>query len=313
MLKNLYPEINTYNSGFLKVDKTHTIYYEECGSPKGQPILFIHGGPGGGVNPDCRRFFNPDKFRIILFDQRGSGKSTPHAELKDNTTWHLVSDIEKLRQHLSINQWHLFGGSWGSTLSLIYAIEHPEHVLSMTLRGLFLCRPEELKWFYQFGAHHIFPDQWEAYQEHIPQQEQSDFISAYYKRLTSKDEQVRLEAAKRWSTWEGATSKLVQDPSLLGSYSADEFALAFARIECHYFINKIFVKDPNYILNNIDKIKHIPTSLVHGRYDVVCPVKNAWEMHKLWPEMKLYIEPNSGHSAFEKNIAAKLIELTDKL
>ncbi|MCH2534300.1 MAG: prolyl aminopeptidase [Bdellovibrionales bacterium] len=313
MLKSLYPKIDCYNSGNLKLDDIHTMYYEECGNPKGIPIVFIHGGPGGGVNPDCRRFFNPEKFRIILFDQRGAGKSTPHAELENNTTWHLVDDMELLREHLKIEKWHLFGGSWGSTLSLIYAIEHPEKVLSMTLRGLFMCRPEELHWFYQFGAHHIFPDQWESYKEQIPEAEREDFISAYYKRLTSQDKSTRINAAKTWSTWEGSTSKLVQDSSLLTSYSEDEFALAFARIECHYFYNQIFLKDPNHILNNLEKIKHIPCSLVHGRYDVVCPVKNAWEMHKLWPEMKLFIEPTSGHSAFEKDISAKLVELTDSI
>lgn len=313
MAQELYPHIDNYNSGFLKVDDIHTLYYEESGNPEGTPIVFIHGGPGGGVSPECRRFFNPEKFRIILFDQRGAGKSTPHAELKNNTTWHLVEDIEKLREHLGIEKWHLFGGSWGSTLSLIYAIEYPDKVLSMTLRGLFLCRPEELKWFYQFGAHHIFPDQWEHYQAQIPEAEQEDFISAYYKRLTSDDKHTRINAAKAWSTWEGATSKLVQDPSMLTSYSTDEFALAFARIECHYFYNKIFLEDPNHILNQVDKIRHIPCTLVHGRYDVVCPVKNAWEMHKKWPEMKLFIEPTSGHSAFEKDIASKLVELTDAL
>ena len=284
----LYPEIDAHTTGSLKVTELHTIAWERSGNPAGAPVIVIHGGPGGGSQPSYRRYFNPEKFDIIQFDQRGCGQSTPYAELEDNNTHASVSDLEALREHFGLEEWHVFGGSWGSTLSLIYAQSHPERVLSMTLRGIFMCRKSELHWFYQDGASHIFPDAFEPYKQHIPIEEQSDLITAYYSRLTSDDVEVRRAAAREWTRWEMATSRLFPDPSYVEKAEDLDFAVAFARIECHYFINAIFVEEA-YILKNSKIIEKIPTTIVQGRYDVVCPAKSAWELHKVLPNSTLIL------------------------
>jgi proline iminopeptidase len=311
MRRTLYPEIEQRSTGRLKVSNLHEIYFEESGNPKGQPVVFVHGGPGGGTSPKNRRYFDPDKYRIILFDQRGCGQSTPHAELKENTTWDLVADIEKLRTHLKIDKWHVFGGSWGSTLSLAYAETHPEKVKSLCLRGIFLCRPKEIQWFYQEGASKIFPDFWDKYLEVIPESERGDLVKAYYSRLTSNDKATRIKAAKAWSVWEGSTSRLIPDQDLMHDFDDPEFAIAFARIECHYFTHNAFFETDNWLLDNVDKIRKIPAVIVHGRYDVVCPIENAWELHKAWPEAKLHIVPDAGHSAMEDGIIDQLVTAMD--
>ncbi len=310
-MREFYPEIEAYQSAHLKVSDLHSIYYEQAGNPNGKPVVFVHGGPGGGVDPSMRRFFDPKKWRVILFDQRGCGKSLPFSELKDNTTWDLVDDMEKLRKELKIEKWTVFGGSWGSTLALSYAIMHPEKVKELILRGIFLLRKKEIDWFYQEGASYIFPDAWDKYLAPIPLDERNDLVRAFYKRLTSPDKNTRSEAAKAWSVWEGSTSKLFLDPTFVERFGGDEFADAFARIECHYFINKGFFKEDGWILNNVDKIRHIPAWIVQGRYDVVCPAVSAHELHKAWPESKLHIIPDAGHSASEPGIKSKLIEATD--
>ena len=310
-MREFYPEIEPFNSGMLKVDNLHTLYFEEVGNPKGKPIVFVHGGPGGGIDPSMRRFFDPKVWRVILFDQRGCGKSTPFSELKDNTTWDSVSDMEKIREHLKIDQWAVFGGSWGSTLGLAYAIKHPTKVMSLILRGIFLLREKEIRWFYQEGASFLFPDAWAKYLEPIPQNERHDLLNAFYKRLTSADKKVRSEAAKAWSVWEGSTSKLFFDPKFVERFAGDEFADAFARIEAHYFVNKGFFTEDGWLLKNISQIRHIPAWIVQGRYDVVCPATSAYELSQAWPEAKLHIIPDAGHSASEPGIRSKLIEATD--
>ncbi len=296
----------------MRVSEIHELYWEESGNPNGVPIVFIHGGPGGGVSPDNRRYFDPKHYRIVMFDQRGCGQSTPHAELKENTTWDLVRDIEQLRTLLKIDKWIVFGGSWGSTLALIYAEAHPDRVMGLILRGIFLCRKKEIEWFYQKGASHIYPEIWDKYVEAIPEEERHDFVGAYYKRLTSPDRKVRLDAARAWSTWEGSTSCLHPDLGLITKTGEDTFAEAFARIECHYFINKIWLKHDNQILEDIYKIRHIPCTITHGRYDVVCPVENAWELKKAWPEAELTIVQDAGHSAKEPGILRSLVAATEK-
>ena len=311
-MKEMYPEIEPYNTGFLKVSDLHTLYFEEAGNPNGKPVVFLHGGPGGGLIANYRRYFDPKKWRIILFDQRGCGKSTPFAELKDNTTWDLVADIEKLRTHLNISKWAVFGGSWGSTLALSYSITHPEKCSELFLRGIFLLRKKEIDWFYQEGCSKIFPDLWEEYVKPIPENERHDFVTAYYKRLTSPDAQVRKTAAQAWSVWEGSTSKLMYDAEAASRFGDDEFADAFARIECHYFTNKGFFTEDNFLLNNVDKIRKIKTVIVQGRYDVVCPTDSAWALHRAFPEAELHIIGDAGHSLSEKGITSKLIEYTDK-
>src|SRR5688500_13618049 len=311
-MRTLYPPIEPYDRGRLPVSPLHTIYYEQCGNPEGTPAVFLHGGPGGGIVPDYRRFFDPEAYRVALFDQRGPGDSTPHAELEENTTWDLVSDIEKLREHLGVERWLVFGGSWGSTLSLAYAQTHPERVSALVLRGIFLCRPKEIRWFYQEGASWIFPDVWEEYLKVIPEEERGDMVSAYYRRLTSDDEQVRLEAARAWSVWEGSTSKLYFDYSLIERFAEPEFALAFARIECHYFMNNAFFETGNYLIENVGRIRHIPAVIAQGRYDVVCPMRSAWELHRAWPEADLRVVADAGHSATEPGIVDVLVEATDR-
>lgn len=310
-MREFYPEIEAFDSGFLKVSDLHNIFYEQAGNPEGKPVVFVHGGPGGGIDPSMRRFFDPKVWRVILFDQRGCGKSEPFSELKDNTTWDLVEDMEKLRAKLGIEKWTVFGGSWGSTLALTYAISHPTRVKELILRGIFLLRKKEIDWFYQEGASFIFPDAWAKYLEPIPENERHDLVSAFYKRLTSSDEKIRKAAAHAWSVWEGSTSKLFLDPVFVERFAGDEFADAFARIECHYFVNNGFFKDDGWILKNVDKIRHIPTWIVQGRYDVVCPAISAYELNQAFPESKLHIVPDAGHSASEPGIRSKLIEATD--
>lgn len=310
--RTLYPEIEPYRTGRLNVSDVHEIYFEESGNPRGKPVVFFHGGPGGGTEPKHRRYFDPATYRIVLFDQRGCGRSTPFASLEDNTTWHLVDDIEKLRVHLGIERWQVFGGSWGSTLALAYAETHPSRVTELVLRGIFLLRKEEIRWFYQDGASFIFPDAWQDYEAHIPAEERGDLLRAYYKRLTSSDPAVQRAAAKVWSVWEGRTSCLIPNPDLIARTAGDEFALAFARIECHYFVNEGWLTNGKELLANVDKIRHIPTVVVQGRYDVVCPAKSAWDLHVAWPEADLHIIPDAGHAASEPGIIHELISATDR-
>jgi len=311
-LKTLYDPIEPFNTGRLKVSDVHEIYYEQCGNPNGKPAVFLHGGPGGGISSDYRRYFDPNIYRLVLFDQRGSGKSTPHASIEENTTWHLVEDIERLREHLNIRHWQVFGGSWGSTLALAYAETHPNRVRELVLRGIFLCRPKEIRWFYQEGASEIFPDVWEEYLKVIPESERADMVSAYHRRLTSEDDAVRLEAARAWSIWEGSTSKLFFDPDMIEKFADPEFALAFARIECHYFMNNAFFSSDNYLIENISRIRVIPAVIVQGRYDVVCPIRSAWDLHRAWPEAELRIIPDAGHSISEPGIIDALVRAADK-
>ncbi|MBT5843684.1 MAG: prolyl aminopeptidase [Euryarchaeota archaeon] len=306
----LYPSIEPYESGMLKVSELHTIAWEKSGNPDGIPVIVIHGGPGGGGQPSYRQYFDPSAYNIIQFDQRGCGKSTPYAELTDNNTQASVRDIEQLRESFGIEHWHVFGGSWGSTLALVYAQEYPKRALSLMLRGIFMCRKSELQWFYQDGASHIFPDAFEAYREHIPRQEQGDLIKAYHTRLTSEDVNIRRAAAKEWTRWEMATSRLFPDDSYLEKAEDLDFAVAFARIECHYFINAIFLEEA-HILNHIETIQHIPTNIVQGRYDVVCPARSAWELHKAMPNSNLILVPDAGHSMGEVSIARELVAITD--
>jgi proline iminopeptidase len=311
-MRTLYPPIEPFDQGMLPVSPVHSLYYEQSGNPTGKPVVFLHGGPGGGSLTDYRRYFDPASYRIVLFDQRGSGKSTPHANLEENTTWHLVDDIEKIREHLGIDRWQVFGGSWGSTLALAYAQTHPDRVSELLLRGIFLCRPKEIQWFYQEGASWLFPDVWEQYVGVIPEAERGDMVSAYYKRLTSDDQVVRLEAARAWSVWEGSTSKLLPDTKMIEHFGDAEFAVAFARIECHYFMNNSFFATDNYLIENVDKIRHIPAVIVHGRYDVVCPILSAWELHRAWPEADFRIVGDAGHSVSEAGITSALVEATDR-
>jgi proline iminopeptidase len=312
-MREFYPALEPYESGHLKVSDIHEIYWEQSGNPKGKPIVFLHGGPGGGTNPDQRRYFDPAFYRIILFDQRGCGRSTPFAELRENTTWDLIADIEKLRTHLGIPKWHVFGGSWGSTLALTYGITHPDKTTALILRGIFLCRPSEIRWFYQEGASQIFPDLWEEYLKPIPKNERSNLVESYYKRLTSSDEKVRLEAARAWSKWEGGTSYLYPKASAVEEFEDAAKALPFARIECHYFMNNSFFPTENYILENVSKIHQIPGVIIQGRYDVVCPATSAWDLHRAWPEAALTIVSDAGHSATEPGIRSALISATDEM
>jgi proline iminopeptidase len=311
---DFYAAIRPYNSDFLRVSPVHEIYYEESGNPKGKPVVFLHGGPGGGTDPKMRRFFNPKRYRIVLFDQRGCGKSRPSASLVDNTTWHLVSDIEAVRQHLRIERWQVFGGSWGSTLALAYAQKHPERCTELVLRGIFLLRRTELTWFYQepLGAASMFPDLWEKYLEPLSAEERKDCMQSYYKRLTSDNRTTLLEAARAWSIWEGALSYMRMNSNYVKRFGDPEFAAAFARIECHYFVNGGFLERPDQLLEDVPKIRHIPGVIVQGRYDVVCPARSAWDLHKAWPEADLRIVPDAGHSAFEPGISRELVLATDR-
>jgi proline iminopeptidase len=310
-MRTLYPDIEPFDSGTLHVDARHALYYEQCGNPDGKPVVMLHGGPGAGCNAKMRRFHDPAKYRIVLFDQRGAGRSAPHADLVDNTTWHLVADIEALRKHLGIERWQVFGGSWGSTLALAYAEAHPGQVTELVLRGIFMLRRWELEWFYQEGASHLFPDAWEHYIKAIPEVERHDLISAFHRRLTSGDAATRLAAARAWSIWEGATSYLHVDEEFAASHGDEQFALAFARIENHYFVNGGFFEVEDQLLRDASRLHGIPGVIVHGRYDVVCPIQNAWDLHKAWPKAKLVVTPASGHSAFEAENVDALVQATD--
>ncbi|MEO7148679.1 MAG: prolyl aminopeptidase [Rhodanobacteraceae bacterium] len=309
--RTLYPEIEPYDAGMLPVSALHTLYYEQCGNPRGKPVVFLHGGPGAGCNPKCPRFFDPSAYRIVLFDQRGCGRSKPHAELRENTTWDLVADIERLREHLGIERWQVFGGSWGSTLALAYAETHPDKVTELVLRGIFMLRQWELQWFYQKGCDALFPDAWEAYLDAIPQNERDDLIGAYHRRLTSDDPAVRLAAAQPWSVWEASTSFLLQNEGYVAASTGDQFALAFARIENHYFVNRGFFEHDDQLLRNAYTLRDIPAVIAQGRYDVVCPLRSAWDLHRAWPRAKLEIVPDAGHSAFEPGIVDALIRATN--
>ena len=309
---NLYPTAELFNSFQLPVSDMHSIYVEESGNKHGKPVIFLHGGPGGGISSSYRQYFDPEKWRIIMFDQRGCGKSTPFAELKENTTWDLVEDIEKIRKHLGIDSWVVFGGSWGSTLSLAYSQTHPNSCKGLILRGIFLVRKKEIDWFYQEGANNIFPDRWESFLAPISPDKRNNLLKAYYEILTGDDHSKKIEAAKAWSTWEGSTVRLLLDENFIGDFSDEKFAEAFARIECHYFMNNCWFDSDNYLIENIDKIRNIPTVIVHGRYDIICPVVQAWDLHRAWPEADFYIIPDAGHSIYEEGIKNKLIEYTDK-
>ncbi|HNN91594.1 MAG TPA: prolyl aminopeptidase [Pseudomonadota bacterium] len=310
--RTLYPPCEPYTSGHLRVSPVHEIYYEVSGNPQGQPVVFVHGGPGSGTEPNQRRFFDPSAYRIVLFDQRGAGRSRPHASLEDNTTWHLVADMEQLRQHLGIDKWLVFGGSWGSTLCLAYAETHPEHCLGLILRGIFLLSRRETQWFYQDGACQIFPDAWDDFVSIIPEAERGDLVSAYYRRLTCGDPAVEQGAARAWSLWEARTSKLFEDPQIIARFTVDRFALSIARIEAHYFMNDGFLRTPDQLLTDVGRIRHLPAVIVQGRYDVVCPIEAAWKLHRAWPEAELRIVPDAGHAATEPGTLHELILATDR-
>jgi proline iminopeptidase len=309
-MQNLYPEIKPYARHELAVEEPHVLYVDESGIPDGLPVVFIHGGPGAGCDSLSRRFFNPNQYRIVTFDQRGSGRSTPYASLENNTTWHLVEDLERIREHLGIDKWVLFGGSWGSTLALAYAQKRPERVLGLILRGIFLCRQQDFDWFYQEGASRMFPDFWQDYIAPIPQEERGNLMQAFYKRLTGSDEIAQMHAAKAWSCWEGRTATLRPNPQVVERFH--ERALAIARIECHYFINHAFL-EPDQLLRDMHKIAHLPGTIVHGRYDVICPLDNAWALHQSWPNSELQIIRDAGHAASEAGVADALVRAADDL
>jgi proline iminopeptidase len=306
----LYPPIEPFREGRLQVSGGHEIYYEQCGNPAGLPVVIIHGGPGGGSNPTMRRFHDPSRYHIILFDQRGCGRSIPHASLEDNTTWDLVVDMERLRTHLGIERWQLFGGSWGSTLAIAYAETNPEHVTGMILRGIFLLRASEIRWFYQDGVNWIYPDAFAAFQKPIPLAERGDMVAAYHRRLTHSDRKVQIEAARSWSVFEGSTLSLIQDPERLRLFATDTYAIAFARIECHYFMNRGFLKRDDQLLADASRLRRIPGIIVHGRYDVVTPLRNAFDLKAVWPEAELHIVPDAGHAMTEPGITHQLIAAT---
>lgn len=312
--RGLYPPLEARRSGMLDVSDLHSLYWEESGNPDGKPVVFLHGGPGGGTDARMRRFFDPARYRIVLLDQRGCGRSTPRASLVDNTTWHLVDDLERLRLHLGIGRWQLFGGSWGSTLALAYAQAHPQHVTELVLRGIFLVRPWEFRWFYDGpdGTAALFPDLYAEFLRPIPAAERGDLMGAYYRRLTGDDPAARAAAARAWSVWEGATSFLRLNPDYLAKFREDAYSETFARIECHYFVNGGFLRSPTQLLDDVSRIRHLPCTIVQGRYDVVCPMKSAWDLHEAWPEADLRIVPDAGHSAFEPGILHELVEATDR-
>lgn len=308
----LYPDIKIYAQHSIVVGDPHVLYVEECGSPEGIPVLFLHGGPGAGIEPYHRRFFDPEKYRMILFDQRGSGKSTPHACLIDNTTQDLVADIETIRETLNIDQWIIFGGSWGSTLSLVYAQTHPDKIKAMVLRGIFLCREKEIQWFYQSGASKIYPDYWQDFIAPVPVNERDNIVESYYQILTGKNDIARMSAAKAWALWEGRTATLAARKEVIKHFSKTRTATSVALIECHYFVNHSFLS-PNQILNNIDQIRHIPTYIVQGRYDMICPMESAWELHQAWPEAHFNVVGDAGHAASEPGIVSSLVGIMDQL
>jgi len=310
--RTLYPPIEPHQQAHLEVGDGHRVYFEVSGNPAGKPVVFLHGGPGGGTSPNQRRYFDPTRYRIVLFDQRGCGRSTPHASLEHNTTWHLVADIERLREHLGIERWMVFGGSWGSTLALVYALEHPRRVSELVLRGIFLLRPWELAWFYQEGTSRFYPDAWRHFLAAIPEDERGDLIAAYHRRLTGDDGDERLAAAQAWSVWEGSTCFLVPRPRHVAATSSASFALAFARIESHYFVHGGFLPTENYILERASELADIPGVIVHGRYDVICPAQSAWELSQAWKGGELELVNDAGHSSFEDGIIDGLVRATDR-
>jgi proline iminopeptidase len=307
---DFYPEIEPYNSGRLPLDGGHVMYWEESGNPKGVPVLFLHGGPGAGASPTHRRFFDPDLYRIVIYDQRGAGRSTPLGSLDDNTTPHLVADIETLRRRLGIDRWLVFGGSWGSTLAMAYGQEHPKRCLGFVLRGIFLARRQEIEWFIH-GIRTIFPEAWREFAEPIPESERKDLLAAYHRRLIDPDPTVHLPLARRWSRYEGASSTLVPNPELMAHFSSDTHALGLARIEAHYFANGSFLPAEG-LLAGVNRLRHLPTVIVQGRYDMVCPIVTADELVRAWPEARYVVVPNAGHSALEPGIRAELIRAMDE-
>ncbi|MEZ5953111.1 MAG: prolyl aminopeptidase [Hyphomonas sp.] len=308
----LYPRHDARRTGRLRVSELHEIFWEESGNPDGLPVVALHGGPGGGSSPEMRRFFDPERYRIFLMDQRGCGRSTPHSELRENTTWDLVDDIETLRDHVGVDKWLVFGGSWGSTLSLAYAVTHPERVLGLVLRGIFLVSKAEIQWFYQNGAGRLFPDAYDRYVAPIPEAERGDLLMAFHRRLTGDDKQARLDAARAWSRWEGETLSIKGPVTTPPRFNEDDFVDAFARIECHYFVNRGFFAHDTWLLEECSKkLKNIPGVIVHGRYDVVTPLSTAWALSKAWPKAQLHIIPDAGHSSMEPGIVDKLIQATD--
>lgn len=309
-MRKLFPPLEPYATRRLAVEAPHEIYLEECGNPAGLPVLFVHGGPGGGCVPDNRRFFDPQRYRIVLFDQRGCGYSSPHAELRHNTTQALVADIERIRETLGIERWLVFGGSWGSTLALIYAETHPERVVELIVRGIFLVTPDELRWFYQDGIQHLFPDYFEEFVAPIPETERADLLHAYYRRLTSPDLRLRQTAAEAWSLFEARCSSLLPNPAIVDHFSDPDMAMAIARIECHYFVNNCFLA-PDQIIREAARISAIPGVIVQGRYDVVCPAASAWRLHQVWPKAEFVLVPDAGHASSEPGICAALVKATD--
>lgn len=306
----LYPPRELFNEGTLDTGDGHKLYFAECGAPDGAPVLIVHGGPGGGCNATMRRFHDPHHYRIVLLDQRGCGRSTPNASIENNTTWHLVEDLERLRRHLGISRWQLFGGSWGSTLAIAYAETYPERVTSLVLRGIFLLRASELAWFYQDGASALFPEAWEAFQRIIPPEERGDMIAAYYRRLTDPDPRVHMPAAEAWSVWEGTTLSLIEDPMRVRAFANPGYALAFARIECHFFVNKGFLREDGALLKAAHRLAPLPGVIVHGRYDVVTPIRNAWDLKAAWPSAVLRIVADAGHAMTEPGIVSELVRAT---
>lgn len=310
-LRAPWPAIDPYAHGYLDTGEGHEIYWEECGNPHGIPVVFLHGGPGGGCSPAQRRLFDPSRYRIVLFDQRGCGRSRPHASLENNTTWHLVADIERLRVFFGIDKWAVFGGSWGSTLALAYAQTHPTRVTALMLRGIFTLRKAELLWYYQEGASWLFPDKWEDFQSPIPQAERGDMMAAYRKRLVSEDVTVRQEAALAWSLWEGRTLTLLPAPDIETQHEEADYALAFSRIENHYFVHGGWLEE-GQLIRDVDRIRHIPTVIVQGRYDMATPVRTAWDLHRAWPEAEFRLINAAGHALFEPGILSALLEATDR-
>jgi proline iminopeptidase len=310
--RRFYPDLPPYNRGRLRVSALHELYFEECGNPAGKPVVVLHGGPGGGISPFLRQMHDPDAYRIVVFDQRGCGQSTPHAELAENTTWDLVADMEKLRQHLGIARWQVVGGSWGSTLALAYAETHADRVTELIVRGVFTIRKAEIEWFYQKGADALFPDAWEAYVTAIPEAERHDLLGAYHRRLTGADAKVQMACARAWSQWEGSTLSLLPDPVRVEQFGGDHFAIAFARIECHYFHNRGFFARDGQLLEDAWRLANIPGVIIQGRYDVVTPMQTAWDLHKVWPQAELVVVPDAGHTATEPGIADAIVRATDR-
>ena len=310
--RGFHPEIEPFNSGTLAVSDLHTIYYEQCGNPFGKPVVMLHGGPGGGMTRAMRRLHDPTTYRIVLFDQRGCGRSTPHAELRENTTWDLIDDIERLRTHLGIERCQVCGGSWGATLALAYAETHPRCVTELILRGIFALRQRELHWFYQEGADALFPDAWEDFVAPIPVHERGDLMAAYHKRLTGDDETAKLACAKAWSQWEATTLSLLADPKRVAEFSDARYALAFARIECHYFVHEGFLNPRDQLIRNAHRLAGIPGVVAQGRYDVVTPMFTAWELAKAWPDAKLEIVPDAGHTMTEPGIVDVMVRAAER-